>query len=194
MRLPSSIEGEIPKLEAIGVHNGTIYRWNRLCYGQNNGVPHMRIENRYIPAGPSVKDEVANALFWIGIMQGMPDKYKNLSESTPFNEVKGNFINAARTGINTYFNWFGKGISARRLILEELLPIAREGLVKSEIDQADIDKYLGIIEKRASTETYWCPMAEIQQSHFENQDDQRYSQCHFDGPFIQESKIWKTGP
>lgn len=144
-------KGEIPKLEAIGVHNGTIYRWNRMCYGQNNGVPHMRIENRYIPAGPSVKDEVANALFWIGIMQGMPDKYKNLSESTPFNEVKGNFVNAARTGINTYFDWFGKGISARRLILEELLPIAHEGLVKTKIDQADIDKYLGIIEKRAST-------------------------------------------
>jgi len=122
-----------------------------MCYGQSDGVPHMRIENRYIPAGPSVKDEVANALFWIGIMQGMPDKYKNLSESTPFNEVKGNFINAARTGINTYFNWFGKGISARRLILEELLPIARDGLMKSEIDQTDIDKYLGIIEKRAST-------------------------------------------
>ena len=100
--------GEIPKLEAINIHNGTIYRWNRMCYGQNNGVPHMRIENRYIPAGPTVKDEVANALFWIGIMQGMPDKYKKLDESTPFNEVKGNFVNAARTGINTYFNWSGK--------------------------------------------------------------------------------------
>jgi len=123
-------KGEIPKLEAIGIHNGTIYRWNRMCYGQNDGVPHMRIENRYIPAGPTVKDEVANAMFWIGVMQGMPDKYKHLSESTPFNEVKGNFVNAARTGINTYFNWFGRGISARRLILEELLPIAREGLIK----------------------------------------------------------------
>ena len=142
--------GEIPKLEAINIHNGTIYRWNRMCYGQNNGVPHMRIENRYIPAGPTVKDEVANALFWIGIMQGMPDKYKKLDESTPFNEVKGNFVNAARTGINTYFNWFGRGISARRLILEELLPIARDGLLKSKIDKADIDTYLTIIEKRAS--------------------------------------------
>jgi len=144
-------KGEIPKLEAIGIHNGTIYRWNRMCYGQNNGIPHMRIENRYIPAGPTVKDEVANALFWIGIMQGMPEKFKKLHESTPFNEVKGNFINAARTGINTYFNWFGKGISARRLILEVLLPIARDGLLKSQIDIADIDKYLEIIEKRAST-------------------------------------------
>jgi len=144
-------KGEIPKLEAIGIHNGTIYRWNRMCYGQNDGVPHMRIENRYIPAGPTVKDEVANAMFWIGVMQGMPDKYKHLSESTPFNEVKGNFVNAARTGINTYFNWFGRGISARRLILEELLPIAREGLIKSQIDKKDIDTYLAIIEKRADT-------------------------------------------
>ena len=144
-------EGEIPKLEAIGIHNGTIYRWNRMCYGQNDGVPHMRIENRYIPAGPTVKDEVANAMFWIGVMQGMPDKYKHLSESTPFNEVKGNFVNAARTGINTYFNWFGRGISARRLILEELIPIAREGLIKSQIDKKDIDTYLAIIEKRADT-------------------------------------------
>jgi CBS domain-containing protein len=144
-------KGEIPKLEAIGIHNGTIYRWNRMCYGHKDGVPHMRIENRYIPAGPSVKDEVANAMFWVGVMQGMPDKYKKLSELTPFNEVKGNFVNAARTGINTYFNWFGRGISARRLILEELLPIAREGLIKSKIDKKDIDKYLTIIEKRADT-------------------------------------------
>lgn len=143
--------GEIPKLEAIGVHNGTIYRWNRLCYGQTNGIPHLRIENRYIPSGPSVKDEVANAMFWVGLMQGMPDKYKNLNNLIPFNEVKGNFVNAARTGINTFFNWFGKGISAKRLILTELLPIAYQGLVKSKIDLKDIHFYLDIIEKRAET-------------------------------------------
>lgn len=143
--------GEIPKLEAIGVHNGTIYRWNRLCYGQTNGIPHLRIENRYIPSGPSVKDEVANAMFWVGLMQGMPDKYKNLDNLIPFNEVKGNFVNAARTGINTFFNWFGKGISAKRLILTELLPIAYQGLVKSEIDLKDIHFYLDIIEKRTET-------------------------------------------
>lgn len=144
-------KGKIPKLEAIGIHNGTIYRWNRMCYGQTNGVPHMRIENRYIPAGPSIQDEVANALFWVGVMQGMPDKYRNLSQSTPFKEVKGNFVNAARTGINTYFNWFGRGVSARRLILEELLPIARDGLRRTSIKEDDINKYLTIIEKRAET-------------------------------------------
>jgi len=141
-------KGEIPKLDALNVHNGTIYKWNRLCYGQNNGVPHLRIENRYIPSGPSVKDEIANAVFWVGVMQGMPNKYKKIYNKVPFNEVKGNFLNAARTGINTYFNWFGKGISAKRLIKEQLLPIARKGLEKSQIDKKDINYYLNIIEKR----------------------------------------------
>jgi len=144
-------EGKVPKLQALNVHNGTIYRWNRLCYGQNNGIPHMRIENRYIPAGPTVKDEVANTMFWVGLMQGMPEKYKDFHLKMSFNEVKGNFVNAARTGINTFFNWFGKGLSAKKLILTELLPIARDGLVKSGVALEDIDYYLDIIEKRTET-------------------------------------------
>lgn len=143
--------GEIPKLQALGVHNGTIYRWNRLCYGQNNGIPHMRIENRYIPAGPSVKDEVANTMFWVGLMQGMPEKYKDFHLRMSFNEVKGNFVNAARTGINTFFNWFGKGLSAKKLILSELLPIAYDGLVKSGVALEDVEFYLNIIEKRTES-------------------------------------------
>lgn len=144
-------QGKTPKLEAIGIHNGTIYRWNRLCYGAKGGVPHMRIENRYLPSGPSVLDEMANAVFWVGLMQGMPDKYKNIQDLIPFNQVKGNFINAARTGINTFFNWFGKGLSAKRLILTELLPMAYEGLQKTGIDSSDIETYLNIIEKRTET-------------------------------------------
>ncbi len=143
-------QGEFPKLEALSIHNSTIYKWNRICYGQFNDKPHLRIENRYIPAGPTVKDEIANALFWVGVMQCIPDKYKNIYNKTPFNEVKGNFINAARTGINTYFNWFGKGISAKRLIKEQLLPIAYKGLIKSKIDDDDIKYYLNIIEERVN--------------------------------------------
>jgi len=87
-------------------------------------------------------------MFWIGVMQGMPPKYKAVYRKVPFNEVKGNFINAARTGINTYFNWFGKGMSAKRLLRNILLPIAYEGLKKSNIDHNDIKYYLNIIEKR----------------------------------------------
>ena len=144
-------QGKTPQLRALNIHNGTIYKWNRLCYGINNGVPNLRIENRYIPSGPTVKDEIANALFWVGVMQSMPKKYKKVYDKIPFREVKGNFINAARTGINTYFNWFGKGISAKRLIKEQLLPLAYEGLIKSKIDEKDISYYLNIIEKRVDT-------------------------------------------
>lgn len=143
--------GKVPNLEAISVHNGTIYRWNRLCYGQNNGIPHLRIENRFLPAGPSIKDEIANAVFWVGLMLGMPEEFSELQRNTPFNQVKGNFINAARTGINTYFNWFGKGISAKRLILTQLLDLARNGLLRNGVSEEDTDLYLGIIQKRTES-------------------------------------------
>ena len=141
-------KGIFPKLEALNLHNGTLYKWNRLCYGVANNVAHLRIENRYIPAGPSVKDEIANALFWVGVMQGMPEKYKDIWKVMCFDDARGNFIKAARTGIDTYFNWFGKGYSAKKLTKKILIPIAREGLEKSNIDEEDIEYYLNIIQKR----------------------------------------------
>jgi len=141
-------QNKIPKLKALNLFNGTLYKWNRLCYGITNGVPHFRIENRYIPSGPTIDDEIANAVFWIGIMQGMPKEYKSIYDKMSFEDVRGNFINAARTGINTYFTWFENIISAKDLILNELIPIARKGLKKSNIDKNDIKKYLRIIEKR----------------------------------------------
>ena len=106
-------KGIMPKLKALNLHNGTLYKWNRLCYGVHQNVAHLRIENRYIPSGPSVKDEIANAMLWVGVMQGMPRQYEKIWRKMPFYDAKGNFINAARTGIHTYFSWFGKGISAK---------------------------------------------------------------------------------
>lgn len=141
-------KGIKPQLKALSLHNGTLYKWNRLCYGVNNNVAHLRIENRYLPAGPSIKDEIANALFWVGLMQGMPDDFKNISSKMAFNDARGNFIKAARTGMDTYFNWFGKGISAKDLAKKTLIPLAYKGLQKSGIDIADIEYYLTIIEKR----------------------------------------------
>ena len=141
-------KGIKPELRALNLHNGTLYKWNRVCYGVKDNIAHLRIENRYIPSGPSIKDEIANALFWVGVMQGMPDKYKNIWKILPFRDARGNFVNAARTGMNTYFNWFGKGMSAKKLAREILIPMARDGLKKSNVDIADIDYYLNIIEKR----------------------------------------------
>ena len=148
-------KGEVPKLRALQVHNSTVYRWNRPCYGVSaNGKPHLRIENRVLPAGPTVIDEVANAAFWLGAMVGMAARVHDIREHLSFDDVSDNFGKAARFGIDSKFNWFQDGkISAPDLILKELLPIAREGLESQKVAGKDIDRYLGIIEARAKMHT-----------------------------------------
>lgn len=141
--------GEIPKLKALQLHNGTIYKWNRPCYGVLDGTPHLRIENRYLPSGPTVEDEIADFAFWVGLMSNLPDKYRNIWNRIHFEEVKENFYKAAMWGIQSGMVWDGKFMSARRLILEVLIPMAREGLEKKEVDKEDIDKNLDIIKARA---------------------------------------------
>ncbi len=147
--------GRIPKLRSLQVHNSTVYRWNRPCYGvSDNGKPHLRIENRVLPSGPTTIDEVANAAFWLGCMEGMADKVKDIKEHLSFEDVSDNFLKAAKFGIDTNFTWFNdKKYSACDLILKELLPLSRKGLKKHKVAKADIDKYLGIIEARAKTHT-----------------------------------------
>ncbi len=144
-------EGKVPKLRALQVHNSTVYRWNRPCYGISpNGKPHLRIENRVLPAGPTVLDEMANAAFWLGAMIGISKEYDTVTNKMKFAEAKDNFVKAARYGIDATFSWFNdQKIGACELVLKELLPLAREGLKTQKVKKADIDKYLGIIEERA---------------------------------------------
>lgn len=147
--------GITPRLRALNIHNSTVYRWNRPCYGISpNGKPHLRIENRVLPSGPSVVDEVANSAFWIGLMNGLEDVYGDITKRMDFDDAKSNFFVASRTGLGSKFNWVdGKKIIDMDLIRHELIPIAREGLKKANIDKADIDKYLGIIEARNESGT-----------------------------------------
>ena len=143
--------GNVPRLRALQVFNSTIYRWNRPCYGiSDNGKPHLRIENRVMPAGPTVVDEMANAAFWLGAMIGAGDAVDDITKYVLFEDVRDNFLKAAQFGIDSKFNWIGdQKISVCDLILKELLPLSRDGLKKRNIDSQDIDRYLGIIEERA---------------------------------------------
>ena len=142
---------QIPKLKALSLFNGTVYRWNRACYGISEGKPHLRIENRILPAGPSIKDEMANTAFWLGMMVGMPDHYRNLPERIPFHHAQANFLTAARSGLESEFHWLDKSvISARDLILQELLPMARKGLEQAGIDASDAVSLLDIVEARVT--------------------------------------------
>ncbi len=144
-------EGKTPKLRALQIHNSTVYRWNRPCYGISpNGKPHLRIENRVVPAGPTAVDATANAAFWLGAMVAMADQYPDVTKHIDFADSRDNFLKSAKFGIDTTFTWMkDKKVSAPELILKELLPMAKEGLKKQKVKSADITKYLDIIEARA---------------------------------------------
>ena len=142
--------GETPSLSALRMHNGTVWRWNRACYGVHKGVPHLRIENRALPSGPTIVDEIANAAFFTGLMLAVPKAYGEIATRMGFDDAKLNFFRAARHGLDAQFQWIdGQSHNAVMLILDQLLPLARRGLSDARVSSEDIDKYLGIIEERA---------------------------------------------
>ena len=145
-------KGKAPKLPALCLHNSTVYRWNRACYGVLDGKPHLRIENRVLPSGPTPHDEVANAAFWFGLLGGIIGSGVEVRDQISFSATRRNFLNASQHGLNAQVTWLdGKTRPARDLIRKVLLPLAREGLVASGIDENDVDLYLGTIEARTKT-------------------------------------------
>jgi CBS domain-containing protein/gamma-glutamylcysteine synthetase len=151
--LDSLSKGRIPKLSALFLHNGTIWRWNRICYGILNEKPGLRIEARFLPAGPTVADEMANAAFLLGLLVALPAEFGDVTKYMSFDDARNNFFNVARYGLTTQIHGLdGRNRKAGRLILEELLPRARRGLEAAGIDSADAKRFLGIIEERVQTE------------------------------------------
>ncbi len=145
--------GEIPGLSSWRLHNGTIWRWNRPCYGIVDGKPGLRIEARYLPSGPSVTDEMANAAFFLGLMTELPEEFGDISKFMSFDDAKNSFYNVARYGLNGQVRGLdGRSRRVGRLILEELLPRARSGLERAGIDEGDADRLLNIIQERVTAE------------------------------------------
>lgn len=141
--------GTAPRLTALRLHNGTVYRWNRPCYGVLDGRPHLRIEARFLPAGPTTIDEVANAAMFFGLMSALAEEYSDIREVMAFDDARANFARAARNGLQAQFTWLhGKEYSARELLLDQLLPLARQGLLQADIDGGDVEHYLGVVEGR----------------------------------------------
>jgi CBS domain-containing protein/gamma-glutamyl:cysteine ligase YbdK (ATP-grasp superfamily) len=146
-------KGQIPELKALRLHNGTIYRWNRACYGVMNGVPHLRIEMRALPSGPTARDEMASVVFWYGLVSALVEQYEDITKHIAFDDAKMNFLGAARLGLGAELTWLdGKTHPAQTLIREQLLPMAREGLKAGKVRPDDADLYLGVIEERVRTQ------------------------------------------
>ncbi len=147
-------EGGVPRLKELQLHNGTIYRWNRPVYAVVDGVPHLRVENRVLPAGPTVTDVVANAAFYYGLVRTLAESSRPVWTRLPFSAAAANFEAACRFGIEAELRWprAGRGglvtVPVARLVRDELLPMAAAGLDAWGVAPADRDRYLGVIEER----------------------------------------------
>src|SRR5215213_590470 len=141
--------GQTPRLAELRLHNGTIYRWNRPIYDVVGNCPHLRVENRVLPAGPTVADIVANAALYYGLVRVVIDEERPLWTRMSFRTAEENFHAAARDGIDARVYWPGVGeVPVTELMLRRLLPLADEGLARWDVDPADRQRLLGIIEGR----------------------------------------------
>jgi hypothetical protein len=151
--LPMQFDEDREQLAHLRLHNGTIWRWNRPLVGFDaDGTPHLRIEHRVVPGGPTVVDNIANAALFFGLMKHLVDSRKAPEQQLDFVTARDNFLSAARHGLEGHVRWFdGARGTVQSLVLEHLLPMARHGLELLEIREADIERYLGIIRDRART-------------------------------------------
>lgn len=151
--------GGVPALRELRLHNGTIYRWNRPVYDVMDGRPHLRVENRVLPAGPTVTDMLANAAFYFGLTRALAEEDRPIWSQLTFSAAAENFHLAARFGISANLHWPRLGeISVTDLVIQWLLPKAYEGLDRYGVDAAVRDRLLGIIEQRCLTGrngAYW---------------------------------------
>lgn len=144
--------GRVPALNELRLHNGTVYRWNRPIYDVANSRPHLRVENRVLPAGPSVVDTMANAAFYFGVVKTLAQSDRPVWSQLSFKAAEENFHLAARNGIESDLYWPSIGtVPARELVLRNLLPLAHEGLDQCGVASGIRDSLLGIIEQRCIT-------------------------------------------
>ncbi|WP_316745140.1 glutamate-cysteine ligase family protein [Streptomyces sp. MK7] len=152
--------GAVPRLAELVLHNGTVYRWNRPVYDIADGVPHLRVENRVLPAGPTVTDVIANAVFYYGLVRALAEESRPVWTRLPFEAAAANFDTACRYGIDARFSWPRRGrysgtveVDAVALVRDELLPLAEAGLDAWGVEAVDRDRYLGVIEERCRHRT-----------------------------------------
>ncbi|CAN5134638.1 glutamate-cysteine ligase family protein [soil metagenome] len=145
--------GDAPRLQELRLHNGTIYRWNRPIYDVFRGRPHLRVENRVLPAGPTVVDILANGAFYYGMLRVLAEEDRPIWSRMSFAAAEDNFHQGAKHGISARTYWPGLGeVPATELVLRRLLPMAYDGLDRWGVDPRVRDRLLGIIEARCITQ------------------------------------------
>lgn len=150
--IPAVQDSPPSKFSHVRFHNGTLWRWNRPLLGFDfDGQVHLRIEHRVVPAGPTIKDCIANSAFFFGLVCGMGIQPRGMEDSLPFAVAKKNFYAAARFGLNAKIRWGKRSRTVRSLIIDELLPLARLGLQSQDIPESEIADYLDVVAGRVDS-------------------------------------------
>ncbi|MCB0352480.1 MAG: hypothetical protein KDD64_03120, partial [Bdellovibrionales bacterium] len=153
---PTAAEEHLDDLakRTLALQNGIVWRWNRLCFGDD----HLRIESRFLPAGPTPIDMVANAAFFYGLILGVSLELSNrfgassIEDLLPFEVAKRNFRQAAQFGPAAQLQWIDSSgklerYPARTLCLM-LLPLADRGLESVGVPAKQREEFLGIVRDR----------------------------------------------
>ena len=196
--LPELMNSDVSRLNHLRLHNGTIWRWNRPLIGFNDdGTPHLRIEHRVVPAGPSAIDTIANAAFYYGLVHAMAQAEKEAENLISFETARSNFYAAAKNSLNANITWLdNNSMPIHSVLVDILLPMAREGLQMQDFSADDIERYLGVIEGRLHAR---CNGAAWQRSWVAiNGNDMHgltraYAKCQQTGEPVHEWKIEKEG-
>ena len=180
--LPTVSDIDKRNLWHLRLHNGTIWRWNRPLIGVDDGVYHLRIEQRVVPAGPTIIDMIANAAFYFGLTTTLANEQTAAESLIDFNQVKDDFYLVARQGLQANIHWPGEGqLKVKDLLLEKLIPAARMGLSALDISQDDLDHYLDVFQARVESGqngASWqrcyvrhhdCTMKELTETYINNQ-------------------------
>jgi hypothetical protein len=151
--LPFHFDDPAHRGSHLRLHNGTIWRWNRPLIGfEADGTPHFRIEHRTLPAGPTIIDMIANAACYFGLVRAIVDSGIDETGELSFDDARFNFYQAAKQGLDAQLTWpGGKTVSARGLMLDEIIPAAHRGLAAFDVDQEDRDLFLGVLEARVQS-------------------------------------------
>src|SRR5699024_6701056 len=139
----------VPTLPELNLHNGTIYRWNRPVFAVSDGQPHVRVENRVLPGGPTVSDMLATVAFYAGLVRALASADRSVWSQMSYSAAKENFDAGVARGLQARVTWLGCGmVLVTELVLRKLLPLAAGGLADWGVGADEIDRYLGIIEQR----------------------------------------------
>ncbi|MCY4524823.1 MAG: hypothetical protein OXB84_08795 [Halobacteriovoraceae bacterium] len=147
-----------PKLAELCLHHGTIWPWNRGIYSGGGKEGHLRIEYRYMPAGPSLIDMIANTALVIGFTLGLEEDIDYYVARLPFQFAQYNFYRSAQSGLSANLVWPHKyrgGVEERPVagLIEEFLPLAYKGLQRMKLDKKDVDRLWKVMEERFDKKT-----------------------------------------